>query len=386
MKKLLILVPCISFGGLENVAITTADILKKELNIHLVYFYKADKEQTIPSGIKSLCTNTPHGKNTLSQLITFIKRHLIIKKYKRENGFDYCLSVGKTASYTNLLTKSKERCFTSVHGYTDIPKNKITGFVDKVLFSKSDKIICVCKALKNEFYKATKVRENKLEVVYNPFDVKEIITKSREATLHLKGAPSLIMYGRMVAGKNYELGILALKELHRDNKNAVLNIIGDGEHKDYLKNMAISLKVENSVRFINATNNPYKYLSKSDIYITSSYSEGFSYTIVEAMACNTPIIAADCKTGFREALAPNTDINKVSNGIEMGEFGVLIPPSFASDTQGERHKKAQLLATAIKMLYNDKELLQRYAQNGFLKAQEYDVDVYKKNLLSLLEN
>ncbi len=385
MKKLLLLVPCISFGGLENVAITTADALKDKYEVHLVYFYKSDTEQSVPADINCVCLNTPYKKNMLKQAVTFLKRNYLIKKYKHQNKINYSISIGKTASYTNLATKTKEKCITSLHGYTDIPINMILKFVDKLVFSNSDKIVCVCKALEFEFRKATSINANKITTIYNPFDIKNIVSKSKEETENIIGDPKLIMYGRIVKGKNYELGLLALKKLLEVYPNAMLYILGDGEHKDALKNKVALLDIVQNVRFLKADSNPFKYVSKADIYITTSFNEGFSYTIVETMACKTPIIATDCKTGFRESLAPGTELSFAAQGIEVGEYGILLPPCYESDTEFKQLNKAELLANAVKMLYNDKARMQRYKDNGFEKAQYYDVENYKKNIINLLE-
>ena len=48
--------------------------------------------------------------------------------------------------------------------------------------------------------------------------------------------------------------------------------------------------------------NPYKYLIKSDLYINSSYFEGFPNSIVEAINTNLPIISSQSHGGINDIL------------------------------------------------------------------------------------
>lgn len=76
-------------------------------------------------------------------------------------------------------------------------------------------------------------------------------------------------------------------------------VVGDGEDKDYLENLAIKLGVNNRVLFVGSKKNIFPYLLNSDVFVMPSYSEGFPLAVLEAAAAGKPIVCSDISI-FRE--------------------------------------------------------------------------------------
>lgn len=386
MKKLLILVPCISYGGLENVAITTAEALRDQYDITLLYFYSAEKE--IPTDIPKVCLDVPYSLHLLGQIKVMLARHIAICRYKKQLKPDICLAVGKVASISNILSKGRERCIASLHGYTDIPRSKPIAFATKLLFARADKTICVSKALAEEYIAATGMPKEKVVACANPFDLPDLIAK-RDATEHiptLTGSPKLFAFGRLVEGKNFELALEAVQLLKKEYPTLCLSIAGDGEHADALKQMTADLDIVEHVTFLGMLSNPFAALKQADLLLNPSWNEGFGNTVVESFLCGVPVIATDCKVGPRENIAPSSDLMKIATEVEYAEYGVLLPPSYASDTVAERSAKAAVLAQATRTLLQDDALRTRYAQKGTARMELYALPHYVAQLTDILEN
>jgi glycosyltransferase involved in cell wall biosynthesis len=110
-------------------------------------------------------------------------------------------------------------------------------------------------------------------------------------------------------------------------------IAGDGVQKTYLEDLAKSLNVLNSIRFVGRVSHqelPH-YLRAADVYVSTSLSDTVSISLLEAMACGlAPVV---------------TDIGDVRKWIEDGESGFIIPT-----------KRPDLLAEKIIFLLKNSRL------------------------------
>ena len=75
------------------------------------------------------------------------------------------------------------------------------------------------------------------------------------------------------------------------------------------------LGLEDNVFLLGFKDNPYYYMRRADVFFLSSLFEGFANVLIEAMACELPVVACDCIPGPRELLAPDTDFSKSTDSI-----------------------------------------------------------------------
>jgi glycosyltransferase involved in cell wall biosynthesis len=75
--------------------------------------------------------------------------------------------------------------------------------------------------------------------------------------------------------------------------NLKLVLIGDGAKMQDLKKLTASLKIERDVIFTGFLDNPQCYISLFEIFLLSSFSEGTSMTLLEAMSLSKPCVVTD---------------------------------------------------------------------------------------------
>jgi len=143
--------------------------------------------------------------------------------------------------------------------------------------------------IEKRYNRKVKILPNGVDI--NVFKPNEYYRNLIRKKFNLENKKVLISVGRIVGWKGYQLVIKALKEL----KDFHYVLIGNGEYLEELKKLSKQLNVENRVLFLGAIENKelWKYLNIGDVFIQPSIGhEAFGITIIEAMACNLPVVAS----------------------------------------------------------------------------------------------
>tara|TARA_B110000211_G_C14007149_1_gene521367 strand:- start:395 stop:1066 length:672 start_codon:yes stop_codon:yes gene_type:complete len=119
--------------------------------------------------------------------------------------------------------------------------------------------------------------------------------------------------GRLTRQKNYLELLKAFSDfskIYHDKVN--LLIIGEGEERPILEGFIKKNNIKNCY-LLGFKKNPYKYLTRSDLYISSSLWEEPGHTIIEAGYLNVPVLSSDCPNGPREIIEDNINGFKYSS-------------------------------------------------------------------------
>jgi len=93
--------------------------------------------------------------------------------------------------------------------------------------------------------------------------------------------------------KNHEIILKAMNSALVKRLDALFLLVGDGPHYAMLKRKIEELGLDRNVRLFGYSDCIAELLNCMDVYIQSSFYEGFSNTVLEAMACGVPILATD---------------------------------------------------------------------------------------------
>lgn len=123
----------------------------------------------------------------------------------------------------------------------------------------------------------------------------------------------LVFVGRLVQAKGLDTLINALPPLVATGSVAVVDIVGDGEERRPLEQLAREVGVADRVRFHGYSDDPEQWMAGRPIFVLPSRWEGLPLALLEAMASGCPIVA--------------TDVGGVGKVLEHGTSGVLVPPN-----------------------------------------------------------
>jgi glycosyltransferase involved in cell wall biosynthesis len=184
-------------------------------------------------------------------------------------------------------------------------------------YGKLDALISCSQGNRLLFVNRFAIPPEKIVFIPNPVDFAAIETLSRmpvpEALARLKDGHKLILaVGRLEKVKNFSMLLHAFAGMPVAENTAHLVILGEGPERSYLTRLARRLGISSRLTMPGKVDNPYVWMTHSDLFVLSSNNEGWPMALVEAMACGLPIVATDCQTGPAEIL-------------HHGMFGPLVP-------------------------------------------------------------
>ena len=204
----------------------------------------------------------------------------------------------------------------------------------RILYPWFDKIICQSDYMINDLRNRYKINDRKLIKIHNPVDTKRIEDhlKSNFVKHDDRSQIRLLAIGRLMYEKGFDLLIDAFVLL---DKRFYLTILGEGVQKDSLEEKISSLNLESRIDLVGFVENPYEYMSKSDIFVLPSRYEGLPNIVLEVMLCGIPVVAFKCPGGIDEIVIPGDNGFFVPNGDvkALAEFIML-----ASKTRFDNNK------------------------------------------------
>jgi glycosyltransferase involved in cell wall biosynthesis len=100
--------------------------------------------------------------------------------------------------------------------------------------------------------------------------------------------------------KGFDLLLEALALLNEPGLG--LAILGAGALEAELRAQAGRIGLSGRVHFAGYQTNPYAWIARADAFVLSSRHEGFPNVVIEALACNRPVIATPAQGGTLEIL------------------------------------------------------------------------------------
>jgi len=246
-------------------------------------------------------------------------------------------------------------------------KSAIMPYFVRRLYKKADHIIGNSRGVADDVITVTGIPADRVSVIFNPKPRVQILVQAEEPVdypwLKEKTMPVVIAVGRLREQKNFALVIRAFSKVMQ-TVPAKLIIVGTGREEGRLRDLVRELGSEESIALVGYSDNPYAWMKKADVYVAASLWEGLPNALLEALVCGLPSIAADCSSGPREILAPDTEYRKrlvVGDGVEYARYGALV----AVNDQDS-------LVEALTRFLTDFALRQDYSVKSMERSKDFD--------------
>ncbi|MDC9596811.1 glycosyltransferase [Xenorhabdus anantnagensis] len=305
MKKICLFINTLSAGGAERVCINYANKLAEEgFNITILVYHKNDLFyiSELNSNVKIINLNAKNGiqatlkliynitpLNDFDSIISFNHQIALITYFlKKIKNFNAKIIARNVNNLSSDLKKNR----------SNIIKKLLTRILMHIFYKKMDFYIAQCNSMKQDMIDFLGIDKKKIHVIRNP------VAKCYIQEKNTKKEYDILYVGRLVPQKGID-NLSKIMRLVHEKRNISLLIIGKGKLESKLKE---ELEKENiKFKHLESSSNLTKYYNKSRITILTSYYEGYPNVLVESLACGTPVISFDCKSGPSEII--KEDIN-----------------------------------------------------------------------------
>lgn len=336
-RKLAFYIGSLSKGGAERVFVNLAEFFMKQgYEVIMVTQYRKEDEYILPSGIRRILSDITEEETSGNRLVNFYRRFMKLRKIWQCERPDAVLScVGKNNFMTITTTMfTHTKAIVSVVGEAgeEYPGRVMRGLAN-LLFPLATGVILQTERSKYFFSKRVQRTSVILPNSLNPLFIRPAYEGERDKRI--------VTVGRMDANKNQEMMIRAFANLAEKYPAYTFTIYGDGELRQYLQNLIEELQMTERIFMPGVIWNVAEQIEKASLFLLTSYSEGVSNALIEAMALGLPVIATDVPSGGTVEL------------IQHMENGWIIP---AGDQKA--------LEEAMDRLLSDKKLAVKLGQNA----------------------
>ena len=375
--KILVLHGHLSMGGEERVLLNVLRNLVElnyDVDLLITWNHKENNlfESEIPKKVNyEFLFDSYNGKNKLIKEIyrikaktTYLKK--IEKKIKNEKYdivIDYSSNLLKYDNFDIKIPVFAWIHFSLTFG-EKLTFEKIKKY--KKQYKKYSKIFAITRVMKEEFINKVRIDEKKVELVYNPIDLKLIEKKAENVEKKYENylkQDYFLQVSRLTQQKQPEHLVDIYYKLKQAGIKEKLYFIGDGEKKEIIKQKIKEYNLEDDIILLGQIENPYPFFKNAKLFVHTAKYEGLPTVLLESLALGTPVVSYDCPTGPRDILGKNN------------EYGELISLN-----------DKDMFVEKVLELMNSKEKYEKYKKLSLIRANDFSMENNKVKLKELIEN
>lgn len=367
--RVLFMIPTLSVGGAEKVLVNLVNLMnKKQFEITVMTLFDGGINKQFLSNEVRYISCFKHQIRGNSHILKLFSQKRLYKFFVKEK-YDIVVSYleGPTARIVSGCPYSETKLIAWIHCTMHNEQEFSVGFRSyneaKLSYKKYNKCVFVSKEVKNNFLNFCK-RADGNEILYNTNNSDKITELSYEKVNDTRFLDTtsfkICAVGKIVPVKGFDRLARIHKKLVDLGYNIQIFILGKGLQQEEIEKYIREHNVEKSFHFMGYQTNPYKYVRKCDLFVCSSFSEGFSTAVTEALIVGTPVVTTDV-SGMRELLGDNeygliteNDENALFEGIRyfLDNPSVLDKYREKAAIRGENFKSKHTVKKVEEMFWN----------------------------------
>ena len=341
MKVAILISDITRTGGTERAVVTLANMISKNGDeVTIVSLTKTEATSCFYSLLPEVkvifLNNQKMSKNIFKKIFWSISTVFVLRKFNKNNVFDFFLSTGHNLNWLIPFThtnKSTKIVACEHIVYESLPW--ISHFFMSLSYKYIDHIVVLSEKAKQSFSSYSNVH-----VIPNavPFE-------SHEQSLLTN--PDIVLVGRLSEEKGLERLVPIAKHLKNEYPSWKISLVGNGEIREDLERLFKESNLEDYIVFKGVVKDVNKIYLEASIYAMTSHFEAFPMVLLEAQSCGLPVVAFDCPEG-------------PSQIIHDGEDGFLI-----------RNGDCDAFAKQLMVLMDDYNLRKQFGNKAYLNSINY---------------
>ena len=354
--KLLFLIFDLGGGGAEKVLVNLVNNLNAErydITIRTL-FGEGVNANKLKSNIEYLPFFKRKPFRGFTKILRLIPSSFLYKLFVK-GKYDYEIAFLQHQP-TRIIGGNRDKTtnkFAWVHIVSDSSRHLLNSYKNEKefnsIYNSYNKIAFVSKEALESFERYYDIQTPK-EVVHNVNEY-HCLDALADEPIEIKINPdkiNLIAIGRLTNQKRFDRLIDSLKSV--DNKgleNYNLYILGEGEDKEKLQKQIDDNGSREKIKLLGFQKNPYKYLSKMDLFVCSSNKEGYSTAATEAIYLGIPVLTTDCG-GMHDIIGDSKAgliVENSQKGLEEGLEKLLTNPNLIKEMKLAAKERAKDFST-----------------------------------------
>ena len=348
--------PNLEAGGAENSIIALANGLAFDGKNVVLVLGNAKGPFLVKVSPQVRVENLNIKKNTLLGKLSTIFRLASYLKSNQPNAIMSALDVpnvqlvlaARLARFRGLVVISQRATVRAAYQICGFFHRRAYFELMRICYPLADMVICNSSATADEVCALFKLSRSHVISILNSVNIEKVEHLSNvelsDRWVFQQNTPLIVSVGSVTPLKDRSTLIraFALVNKQRPSRLAIVGPFHEPEEQIKITSLISELGLSEQVRLTGFDPNPYRWMKRAAVLVSSSLTEGCPNQLLEALSLNIPIVATDCPGGTSEVL-------------QNGKWGRLVPI-----------KSTHLMADAIVAAIDDSG-----RPDGRLRAAEF---------------
>jgi glycosyltransferase involved in cell wall biosynthesis len=272
--------------------------------------------ESIPPSVRVVELGTSHVNTSLAAVVRYLRREQPDALFSDKD------KVNRIALAARALARSPTRVIVrlGIHVSTNLANRnwlqRITQTSSiRYFYRFADAIIVPSHGVADDLAVLGRLPRDRISVLPNPIVTAALAPLAAQPVDHPWFAdhtvPVILGVGELSERKDFASLLRAFARV-RQTRRCRLLVLGRGRQRDSLQALANELGIGEDVALPGFVDNPYAYMHRAAVFVSTSHLEGSPNALTEALAVGVPIVSTDCPSGPHEIL-------------DGGRYGRLVP-------------------------------------------------------------